>query len=138
MAMLRVRRAGAAGAVLLWAAVVAGCGDDAAGPSASLCPTTPPVALAPGVTLDAQAVRLTLTDLAQRVAPSFGSEGTALAGQLTALAAAWPARDEGTCALYDEAREALNRVPQRAETAPDRVLVAFFLDVVGTLLATGS
>ncbi|HWV58632.1 MAG TPA: hypothetical protein VNZ57_14345, partial [Longimicrobiales bacterium] len=84
------------------------------------------------------AVRMTLDDLAGRVAPSFGSEGATLAGKLSALAAAWPARTEETCAIYDEARAALHRVPDTPAIAPDRALVAFFLDAVASILATGS
>lgn len=121
------------------ASVVAACDSGATGPlTESRCPTTAPPVLAPGISLSPQAVRMTLDDLAGRVAPSFGGEGAALGGKLSALAAVWPARTEDTCTLYDEARAALGRVSATPAIAPDRALVAFFLDAVGSLLASDS
>ncbi|HWV57570.1 MAG TPA: hypothetical protein VNZ57_08980 [Longimicrobiales bacterium] len=130
-----LRRARFAVAALLVVAV-AGCeARDPAGPTITgVCSPLTPGALAAGITLEPHVVRIALTDLAQRVAPSFGSEGMALASRMRALSEVWPARTEMTCALYHEARVALSRVAVVPETSPDRALVAFILDAVGSML----
>lgn len=88
----------------------------------------------PAVGLPSQGVRVALTDLATRVAPSFGPGGAPLADGLHALANAWSAGGDAACRAHADARAALAALPDVPGTAPDRAWIAFVLDLVAAEL----